>query len=60
MDPDGGGGDDGNDGQGGEGDGDVSLTPPPPSSTEDQYFGGLGVYGNGFVATTNKRRIKNS
>tara|TARA_A100001391_G_scaffold205369_1_gene205491 strand:+ start:15100 stop:21579 length:6480 start_codon:yes stop_codon:yes gene_type:complete len=60
VDPDGGGGDNGNDGQGGQGDGDVSLTPPPPSSTEDQYFGGLGVYGNGFVATTNKRRIKNS
>ena len=58
VDPSGGdGGDDGNP-DGGNPD-DVSFAPSPLSLSSDQYFEGLGVYGNSFAPAKSKRKIKN-
>ena len=59
-------GDDG-DGNGNDGqdddtqtDTDVGIQTQLNRTSGNQYFAGLSVYGNSFVPTTNKRRIKNS
>ena len=58
FDPSGGdGGDDGNPDGGNPGD--VSFAPSPLSLSSDQYFEGLGVYGNSFAPAKSKRKIKN-